>query len=510
MAENTLFAGQHDYQIHTAHTQFVHTGRAMRVDKLKRQMFLGTLTALLLLLAIDSCTVLRSPLITLVVMAAFALIWLVLRYPWLALLLVLAGAGLPSLTVPLPGHTMRPVEAATYLCVLPVFMLRPRTQVKLPHILALLFMAIAVISFMHVPEISTNATVFGANKRLYNLFIVFLALFCGTFLSGYIKNFSAFLAIALLSNMPLYLISLAQAIGIELPVMLMPNQTPGLTGDGGRLVGPFNGAADYGIYLTSLFAIALCCWLLGTRRRERVIGACMTMATSLAIIGSGTRSALLAMIIMLLISLFITRRIKMLAGIFGSALAGFAAFSNVILAHFTHAQTSTDNRLFVWNEAIKLIAYNPIIGIGLEQFHYYYSRLIVSQSTQLGQHGISVHNQYLEWGLEGGIPWLILGVLFLLSVIVTCGRAYPQAKQEQRLVLLTAILAVTAVLVTSFMDVPFDSVEEAAFICLLIGISLLFQSPTLAPVVGKWTGIAPPVPRKDSQHLHIYSGSRKS
>jgi hypothetical protein len=377
---------------------------------------------------------------------------------------------------------MRPVEAATYLCLLLVFILRPRTQMKLPHILSLLFMSVAFISFIHVPELSTSANVFGANKRLYNLFIVFLALFCGTFLSGYIKNSGSFLSIALLTNIPLYLISLAQAIGIKLPVILMPNQKPDLTGDGGRLVGPFNGAADYGIYLTGLFAVALCCWLLGTRRRERVIGACMTIATFLAIIGSGTRSALLAMVIMLLIAFFVTKRTKLLAGILGFALAGFAAFPNVILDHFTHAQTSTNNRLFVWNEAIKLIKYNPIIGIGLEQFHYYYSRLTVSQSSQLGKHGISVHNQYLEWGLEGGIPWLILGVLFLISVVVTCGRAYRQAKQERRLVLLTVILGVTAVLVTSFLDVPFDSVEEAAFICLLIG--LLFQSPTQAGFQG--------------------------
>jgi O-antigen ligase len=414
----------------------------------------------------------RSPLITLVVLAAFLIIWLVFRYPWLALLLVFTGAGLPSLTIPLPGHTLRPIEGAIYLCLLLVFVTRPRIQMKFPHILALLFMTVACISFIHMPEISTNASVFGANKRLYDLTIVFLALFCGTFLAGYVKNISSFLSLALLTNIPLYLISLVQAMGIKLPVVLMPNQDPASTGDAGRLVGSFNGAADYGMYLTGLFAVAICCWLLGTRRRDRVIGACMTIATLLAIIGSGTRSALLAMGIMLLIALLVTKRMKLFVSFLAFILAGLAAFPNIILVHFTHAQTSTDNRLFLWNEAIKLIKYNPIIGIGLEQFHYYYNQLIINQSTQLNQHGISIHNQYLEWGLEGGIPWLILGVLFLLSVILICGRAYGKVKREQRLVLLTAILGVTAVLVTGFLDVPFDSVEGAAFICLLIGLAL--------------------------------------
>jgi O-antigen ligase len=444
----------------------------VQTDNLKQHLLLGILTALLLLLAIGSCTVMRSPLVTMVVLAAFLIIWLVFRYPWLALLLVLAGAGLPSLTAPLPGHTMRPVEVAVCLCLLLVLLVRPRVQLTFTHILALLFMTVACISFIHAPEISTNTQIFGANKRLYNLVIVFLALFCGTFLSGYVKNLSSFLSLALLTNIPLYLTSLAQAIGVKLPVILAPNQDPGLTGDAGRLVGPFNGAAEYGMYLTGLFAVAICCWLLGTRRRDRAIGAYMTIATLLAIIGSGTRSALIATATMLLIALFVTGRVKLFVSFLVFALAGFAAFPNIILAHFTHEQTSTNNRLFLWNEAIKLIQYNPIIGIGLEQFHYYYNKLIISQSTQLGQHGVSVHNQYLEWGLEGGIPWLILGVLFLLSVIFVCGRAYRQAKQEQRLILLTAILAVTAVLVTSFMDVPFDSVEGAALICLLIGLSM--------------------------------------
>ena len=473
MVENTHLSSWHSHQIHTEHAKFMHVRRALQASNLKRHLFLGLLTAILLLLTIGSCTVIESPLITLAVMAAFLIIWLVFRYPWLALLLVLAGAGLPSLTVPLPGHTMRPVEATILLCLLLILILRPRIQVTLPHILALLFMAVAFISFIHAPEISTSTEVFGANKRLYDLTIIFLALFCGTFLFEYVKNLSSFLSMVLLTNLPLYLISLAQATGIKLPVILAPNQNPALTGDAGRLVGSFNGAAEYGMYLTGPFAIAICCWLLGKRRRHRIIGACMTIATFLAIIGSGTRSALLAAVTMLLIALLVTKHIKVLVGLLVSSLASFAIFSHVILAHFTHAQTSTSNRLFLWSFAVKLIAYNPIIGIGLEQFHYYYNQLIISQSTQLGQHGISVHNQYLEWGLEGGIPWLILGVLFLISVIVTCARSYGQAEQEQRLVLLTAILGATAILVTSFLDVPFDSVEGAVFVCFLVsGVSI--------------------------------------
>src|SRR5947199_7335365 len=104
--EEKLLSQQHTQQIYTEHAQFVHVQRALQSDNLKRYLFLGTLTALLLLLAIASCSLMRSPLITPVAIAAFLMVWLAFRYPWLALLLVFAGAGLPSLTIPLPGHTL--------------------------------------------------------------------------------------------------------------------------------------------------------------------------------------------------------------------------------------------------------------------------------------------------------------------------------------------------------------------------------------------------------------------
>ncbi len=450
---------------------FVSLGRIWHVHMARKRLLLGVVLTLLLIAVVSSCTI-ASPLFASAALAALAIFYLVLHRPWLATMFVFLGAGLPSLLFPVPGHTVRPVEATLFLCFVLIILLRPTARLKIPHVLALLFFAVAIISFIHAPEISTSSNVFGANKRVYDLAVILLALFCGTFLVEYIADMSSFLVTVLLSNIPLYLIALAQALGIPLPTLLSPNQNPMLTGDGGRLVGPFSGAAEFGIYLTSLFAVALSCWLLGTRKRDRNVGALMTFMTVLALVGSGTRSALIAMAIMLCAALFITRRFKAFCGVIVLAVAGFAAFPNIILSHFTHAQTSTSNRLFLWGEAVKLIVNNPIIGIGLEQFHYYYNRLIISQSTQLNQHGISVHNQYLEWGMEGGIPWLILGILFLVSIVVVCVHYYRFARQEQRLLLLAAILAVGATIVIGFLDVPFDNVEGGVFLCMLAGMAL--------------------------------------
>ncbi len=439
---------------------------------IKKQILLSISFYFVLCFIIYSCTALTSPLVAYVALAGLAGLWLVALYPWLTALFVFLCAGLPSFQIPLPGHTIRPVEIALSLCLVLIFLVRPHIQLRVPHVLALLFLAVAFISFLHAPELSTNATVFGANKRLYNLLTILLALFCGTFLINCVSNISSFLTAVLISNVPLYFIGFAQALKISLPSLLSPNQNPALTGDAGRIVGPFDGAATFGIYLTGLFAISLSCSLLGTCRRDRFIGSIMLFVTILALVGSGTRSALIAMGIMLFVALMMTKRFKLFLGFIALALGGLAAFPNIILSHFTHADTSTSNRLFLWNEAFKLIIAHPLIGIGLEQFHYYYERLIISQSTQLNLHGISVHNQYLEWGMEGGILWLLLGILFLLSLIILCGRIYFNIEQQKRVLFLAAMLAALATVITGFLDVPFDDVEGGVFLCMLAGLAL--------------------------------------
>lgn len=438
----------------------------------RRYFLLSTLFFLIICTITLFCTFFPSPLIACTTLIALIILWLVILYPWLIVLLVFLCAGIPSLQIPLPGHTIRPVEISLFLCALLIFLSRPKIRLTIPHVLALLFLSVAFISFIHVPEMSSNTTIFGANKRLYNLLTILFALFCGTVLINHISNISSFLASILISNIPLYLISLAQAFRIPLPLLFSPNQNPALTGDGGRIVGPFDGAATFGIYLTGLFAVSLSCALLGTCRRDRIIGIFMLFATIFALIGSGTRSALIAITIILFVGLMLTKHFKLFLGFIVLVLSGLAIFPNIILSHFTHSDTSISNRFFLWREAINIIIAHPLIGIGLEQFHYFYSRLIISPANQLNQHGISIHNQYLEWGVEGGILWLILGVTFLLSLIIFCGYNYSIASNEQRLPLFAAMLAAIATMTTSFLDVPFDDVEGGVFLCMLAGLAL--------------------------------------
>jgi O-antigen/teichoic acid export membrane protein len=422
----------------------------------------------LLTLVILGCSIGPSPFVAVALIGTLTIVLLSALQPRFALLLVFIGAGLPALLLPLPGHNMRPIEAALLLCLLSIFINRPHLRLLLPHLLALLFVAIAFISFIHVPEFSKNVNDYTAENKLYMLFLVLIAFFCGTFLVKYVKDASSFLVIVLLCNIPLYLISLAQALGIHVSGFLASTD-PSLLG--GRLPGPFVGSIEFGFYLNNLLAIALACWILGTHKRDRIIGAITVVATALAIVSTGTISAAIAALTLVIVSFILTRRFKMLFGTFVLGGVVVAIFFNKILPRFAHDDSST--RLFLWQEAIKLITTHPLIGIGLEQFHVYYAQLIVAQGEQLNPHGgISVHQQYLEWAMESGIVWSIIGALLLFSIIYFCWKAYRLAQRQQQVLLLATILAVLANMVISLFDVPLDKAEATVFLFLLAGLAM--------------------------------------
>jgi O-antigen ligase len=425
----------------------------------------------ILLLLVAVLCVFTSPLLPVALVAALIVAVSGIIYPPFALFLIFMGAGLPTLLLSIPGHTMRPIEPAIFLCLLIVLVRRPFFRLRLPHRLALLFLVFTLISFIHVPDISTNVDAYAADKRLFGVLLACLAFFCGTALIGYVKNISGFLVAVLLSNFPVFLIAFAQAIHLHVPALW---QAPGAQDpklSDGRLWGPFPGAAVFGLYLTNLFAVALAVWILGNSRRDRVIGAIMTVATLLVLLGTGTRSAAAAAVVLLFFTLVLTRRYKLLAGLTVLACIGAGVFFDKILPKFMHPLSSTTNRLFLWGEALKLIRANPWIGIGMEQFHVYYERLIISQADRLNSHGISVHNQYLELAMESGIIHLIVTVSLLLSILACCWFAYHSAQQEQRVLFLAAMLAVLVTMMVGLFLIPLDQAEGTVFLFLLTGLA---------------------------------------
>jgi len=452
----------------------------------RRDLLLWLLLALFLVLVVVVCTTGPSPLLTLVFCAALAVVIVAVAQPVVALFLVYLGAAFPAFLLPLPGHLLRPVEVGLTLCVMAAILRPARMRLRLPHLLALLFLGIAVISFIHVPTISTDPNTYAADKRLYGWFLLLVALFCGTLLVRYVRNPSGFLVAILLANIPIFLICLLQARNIHLPWWLEVSGASDPKQTMGRLWGPFDWSTTLGLYLINLFAVALSCWLLGVHRYERLIGFLLTVATTLAEIGSGSRGATLGIGLMAVVAFLLLRRYKILfaAGLLGAA--GTLVFLNKVLQLFLHPATSASNRLFLWQEALKLIAANPWIGIGLQQFPRYYAQLIVSPAAELNARGIGVHNMYLEWAMEGGVIWLIVGLLLFASMLAICWQGFHKVQaQGQRATFFAVGLAVLGNLIGGLFEVPTDHVEAAAFLFLLLGLALGYAERRLEARSGR-------------------------
>ncbi len=485
------------------YSDFLHAGY------LEQQKTVLIVFACLLLCVSLVCALAQSAFITLAVFGVIGAAILAVIWPHVGLLLLYACAGLPALILPLPGYHMHLVEPVTALCFIVVIVRRPPARLFVPHLLALAFLILALISFIHVPEVASGAqgnNIYGADKRLLALCIVLGTFFCSTLLGIYIKDRARFLIGILFVSLPPYLIGLAELIGVPLAPWLEASGANNLKMTLGRLWGPFPWSVNFGMYLINLFAVAIVCWLQGKRRWQRTFGGTMTLVTALSIIGTGTRSVAIAASMITLIAFGVTRRFKLLISTLLLAIALYAPFSDKIGTFFTHDEASTTNRLLIWNLALKLIQTHPWLGIGLEQFHYYYAQLIVSPADELGAQGIHPHQQYLEWAMESGLLWLIIGILLLLSIIFCCTRSYysiqhnlQKTLQEynqydlhgQQMIVLAAGLAMIANILIGFFDAPLDQLEGPVLLFSLAGLALGQAFP------GSWPG-SPPVCSNDA------------
>ena len=471
---------------------------ALPVKQKRLQIYVPLLSAGLLLLMSLGCALMPSPLIVIACFAVLVIgIGAMLR-PRFALLLLFMSAGLPSITLPLPGHNMHLVEPVTVLIFLVIMVHRPPVHFSMPHLLGLLFLALAIISFIHVPEFASDSSLYAANKRLVALLITFAAFFAGTWLASMVEDGETFLIAILLVSMPLYCVGLAQALGIHLSSLLESPDAYNPQTAQGRLWGPFPWSVNFGMYLVNLMAVAVVCWLQGTRRSHKTIGFVMTIATALEIVGSGTRSATVAAIVVIIVACLICRRGKMLG--LSLLLAGIVSISffNKIALLFNHDASSTDNRLLLWNEAIRLIIANPWLGIGLQQFRYYYAQLIVGKATELDPLGIHPHEQYLEWAVESGILWSVVGALLLLSIMATCWRVYHTIPNKQRSIIVVVFLAVLGNSIMGFVDVPLDQLEGATFLFLLAGLALGLAGNASQQRPGRF--LWPAIKRRSASH----------
>lgn len=131
------------------------------------------------------------------------------------------------------------------------------------------------------------------------------------------------------------------------------------------------------------------------------------------------------------------------------------------------ATSSSGVRLAFWRRAAQVIAQRPLAGAGVGSWSTEYDRLERQDNPQHKaiNRGSNPHQEYLLWGLQLGIPGLLLIAAFMLSVLRdTLRMEAPYARAAQSALLALAVACL-------FNSTLYDGLI-GDFFCVLIGLLL--------------------------------------
>jgi O-antigen ligase len=267
-------------------------------------------------------------------------------------------------------------------------------------------------------------------------------------LNGWSKNWSLYLMIVALTadfrQCSRVIMALALgATGAALTALFSGEQKVGRLVVGESSLGDPND-------LALLLLVALPFWfvVIGDRRRSLLVrwGAvllCLPMLAAAA--RTGSRGAMVGAAI---VALYLLKRAS-LVGKMGLAvalgllvIAGSFLLTEEVRARYTGqdavAASSTESRLYLAEQALRLIARNPLFGTGYAVFEVAENDLAKEQGLARGAWHTS-HSMYLQIASEAGIPALILylGILtFCWKTLTQIERTplenHPQARQIAR------------------------------------------------------------------------------
>ena len=136
-------------------------------------------------------------------------------------------------------------------------------------------------------------------------------------------------------------------------------------------------------------------------------------------------------------------------------------------ANLTSDISSTGIRLHLWHRAVQSIAESPLAGSGVGSWTSEFDRLEVAHATKpqkVGELG-NPHQEYLQWGVQLGLPGMMLLAALLLSLVRDSITMEGKAAHAVQSVL--AALAVACM----FNSVIFDALI-GDFFCVTLGLLL--------------------------------------
>jgi putative inorganic carbon (hco3(-)) transporter len=146
-----------------------------------------------------------------------------------------------------------------------------------------------------------------------------------------------------------------------------------------------------------------------------------------------------------------------------------------------HAQQVDSNtfRIIAWNAGVQMIEKHPLLGLGPEGPKYHFQEYVPPDVWNRGRPGSTstLHNVYLQYGAERGIPALLV-FLWLLGQILVVDfwrglRSLPTGPNDRRFLLHGGIAMVLAMMAEGVAEVNFGDSEPLTMFLVVVACGYL-------------------------------------
>lgn len=210
-----------------------------------------------------------------------------------------------------------------------------------------------------------------------------------------------------------------------------------------------------------------------SRQLQRLAAACAEAGLLLwALLCTGSRGGALALAAGLAV-LSLLRSWRVAVPLLSLAAAALLAVPNPLLNRLKQLPSSDAfafTRLDVWKSAVAMMLDHPWVGIGLGQYEYFSTRYAFPIHTHWAKYSRvaeNAHSEYLQAGVELGVPGLLLALAALGLLAVAVARRLRELPRDSWGTIATLAAAAAAIAVHSAVDFPLHTPPAALLLVLL-------------------------------------------
>ncbi len=312
---------------------------------------------------------------------------------------------------------------------------------------------------MHLTMLMAYLSIFNIITGRKKLDFVFLAISISAGISGLIA-FIQYIAYVFFRSGSTYIWDFADEIVFDyLPIKVM------LANPNGRMSSTFNNPNIFAEFMIMAFPFAVYYSFIGINNTYRKIctGAIFSIAFGIAF--SFSRSGYVALILIMLF--YAVSKIRKYTMVITGVLSAFLICQRPVVERFfsiPDIDTSTEKRLDIWSQGIKVITERPIFGHGAGVENIW--NILKKQGIDIPH----MHNIFIQILSEGGIIGLIIFIGIIWQILRT---AFVLIEEESyaHIVGITLIAFIIGFLATGMTDFPLMTPKLVGMFLLVAGIA---------------------------------------